>query len=164
MMYWFKRKYTQITRVISFLPIIWKGFDWDYIYALELFKHQLGRMADTLESNASWSLNSSDTASKIRTAIKLMDKVYNEEYGCEYQDQIERLYGKTKHEFIEVEDGISKGLFDLKMTNELAVDDDHQKEINEVQHQMFLMSGEKQKKAHRILWKYIEHNIQGWWD
>jgi hypothetical protein len=26
------------------------------------------------------------------------------------------------------------------------------------------MSGEKQKKAHRILWKYIEHNIQGWWD
>jgi hypothetical protein len=163
-MYWFKRKYTQITRVISFLPIIWKGYDWDYIYAIEVFKHQLGRLADNMESDSAHGLHSSNTAIKIRTAIRLMDKVYDEDYGCEYQDQIERLYGKTKHEFVEVEDGIHKGLFDVKTTNEKSVDDDHQKEINEVQHQMFLMSGEKQKKAHRILWKYIEHNIQGWWD
>ena len=49
-MKWFKRKYTQITRVISFLPIIWRGYDWDYMYALEVFKHQLGRLADTMES------------------------------------------------------------------------------------------------------------------
>jgi hypothetical protein len=163
-MYWFKRKYKQIQRVISFLPIIWRGYDWDYIYAINIFKHQLGRLADNMESETAWGLTSSDRASKIRTAIKLMDKVYDEEYGCEYQKQIELLYGKTTLDSVEIKDGTHKGLFTLKSTNELAVDEDHQKEINEVSHQMFLLSQDKQKKAHRILWKYIEHNIQSWWD
>jgi len=163
-MYWFKRKYKQIERVISYLPIIWRGFDWDYIYAIEVFKHQLGRLADNLESDTSYGVSSSDKANKIRTTIKLIDKVYDDEYGTEYQDQIEALYGKTKFELIEIEEGTHKGLFNIKQKNELAVDDNHQKEIDEVRHQMFLISGDKQKKAHRILWKYIEHNIQGWWD
>jgi hypothetical protein len=163
-MHWFKRKILQIRRVISFLPIIWKGYDWDYIYAIEVFKHQLGRLADSLECDSAYGLSSHDRAKKIRIAIKLMDKVYNEEYESEYQDQIERLYGKTKFEFIKIEEGINKGFFNVKSTNELAVDDNHQKEIDETRHHMFLMSADKQKKSHRILWKYIEHNIQGWWD
>ena len=163
-MKWFKRKHKQIQRVISFLPIIWRGYDWDYIYAIDIFKHQLGRLADNMESDTAWGLTSADRASKIRTAIKLMDKVYNEEYACEYQEQIERHYGKTRHDFVEIKTGSSKGSFTLEATNELAVDEDHQKEINEVSHQMFLLSQDKQKKAHRILWKYIEHNIQSWWD
>jgi hypothetical protein len=163
-MKWFKRKYTQIQRVISFLPIIWKGYDWDYIYAINIFKHQLGRLADNLEQDEAWGLNSSDRAGKIRTAIKLIDKVYEEEYACEYQEQIERHYGKTRHEFVEIENGNNMDLFTIKTTNKLAVDNKHQEEINETSHQLFLLSQDKQKKAHRILWAYIEHNIQGWWD
>ena len=48
-MYLFKRKWRQIKRVIDFLPIIWKGYDWDYRYAVELFQHQLKRTADQIE-------------------------------------------------------------------------------------------------------------------
>jgi len=163
-MKWLKRKHKQIQRVISFLPIIWKGYDWDYIYAINIFKHQLERLADSMESEKAWGLTSSDRASKIRTAIKLMDKVYDEEYAGEYQEQIELLYGKTRHEFIEIKEGDRKGTFSVQPTNELAVDDEHQKEINEVSYQLFLLSRDKQEKAHRILWAYIEHNIQCWWD
>jgi hypothetical protein len=38
-MYWFKRKYRQIKRVLDFLPIIWKGFDWDYSYAVQHYRY-----------------------------------------------------------------------------------------------------------------------------
>ena len=108
MRYWFKRKYRQIERTLSFLPIIWKGFDFDYIYSIELFKKQLERQATFLESDRALTMEAQNNAKKIRTAIRLMDKVYDEEYGYE--------------------------------------------------------SKNKQKKAHKLLWDFIEHNIQNWWD
>jgi len=165
-MYWFKRKYRQIQRVIDFLPIIWKGFDFDYTYSIELFKKQLERQAKHLESERAHTLSAPINAQKIRTAIRLMDKVYDEDYSMEYVGDIELLYGKSKHEFVELDEKDKNGnpYYTMKIRNELAVDEEHQKEINEVRHQMFLRSKDKQKRAHKLLWSYIEHNILNWWD
>jgi hypothetical protein len=135
------------------------------MYALDVFKHQLGRLADDMEHENANGLTAHERAKSIRTTIKLMDKVYNEDYACEYQDQIKKLYGKTSFDYIESESEINGSkLYTMKLTNERAVDEDHQKEIDEVKHQMYLLSKDKQEKAHRILWQYIEHNIQRWWD
>ena len=166
-MYWFKRKYRQIQRVIDFLPIIWKGFDFDYRYSIEVFRKQLERQAKHLESDLALTVEAKNSASRIRTAIRLMDKVYDDEYGLEYMDTIEKLYGKTHYDFIELTEKskhTGEFLYELKLRNELAVDEQHQKEIDEVRHQMFLMGMDKQKRAHKLLWSYIEHNILKWWD
>ena len=166
-MYWFKRKYQQIQRVIDFLPIIWKGFDFDYHYSIELFKKQLERQAILMESDGAMTLDAKINAQKIRTALRLMDKVYDDEYGLEYMDTIEKLYGKTHYDFIELTEKskhTGEFLYELKLRNELAVDEQHQKEIDEVRHQMFLKGIDKQKRAHKLLWSYIEHNILKWWD
>ena len=72
-MYWFKRKWRQVKRVADFLPIIWKGYDWDYHYAIELFQHQLKRTAHEIEHRGH-SLNRKQTASRIRTAVELIEK------------------------------------------------------------------------------------------
>ena len=74
---WFFRR---LKRVWDFLPIIWKGYDFDYTHAIDLFKYQLERTADLLESDKAYTLNAKLHAQKIRTAVRLMDKVYNEEY------------------------------------------------------------------------------------
>ena len=66
MMYWFRRKYEQIQRVIDFLPIIWKGFDFDYHYSLELFKKQLERQAKFLESDKPYSSDAKHQASLFK--------------------------------------------------------------------------------------------------
>ena len=165
-MYWFKRKYRQIQRVIDFLPIIWKGFDFDYIYSIELFKKQLERQASFLESDKARTLEAQNNASRIRTAIKLMDKVYDDEYAFEAADTIEKLYGKTLYEFVELDENDKKGdpYYSLKITNENAVDEKHQEEIDEVRREMVILSNKKQKRAHKLLWDYIEHNIKNWWD
>lgn len=164
--YFFVRKGQQIKRVIDFLPIIWKGYDFDYKYSIELFQHQLKRQADYLESDRAMTITAKDKAKRIRTAIELLDKVYNEEYGMEFLDKIEALYGKTNFKFIPsdhiAEDG--SNTYELKVWNEKAVDEKHQEGIDELRRQMMLLSREKQEKAHRILWKFIEHNIRHWWD
>ena len=165
-MYWLKRKYQQIKRVIDFLPMIWKGYDFDYMYSIDLFKKQLERTATFLESKKTYSESAKINAQKIRTAIRLMDKVYNEEYSSEYMIQIDKLYGTTHYEFVDIggrnENGDS--LTNLVLRNDNAVDEEHQKEINEVRYQMMIHYREKQDRAHKLLWDFIGHNIQRWWD
>ena len=165
--YFFKRKYRQIKRTIDFLPLIWNSYDFDYSYALDLFKKQLEYTAKHLESDRAMTLSAKTNAQKIRTAIRLMDKVYNEEYGMEYVDDIEFLYGKTHYDFIELTEKSKRTgepLYELKLRNELAANEQHQKEIDEVRNQMMIRSRERQKRAHKLLWDFIEHNIQRWWD
>lgn len=164
-MYWFKRKWRQIKRVIDFIPLIWKGYDWDYRYALEIFQHQLKRTANSIEKNGSH-LGKENTAARIRTAIELMEKVYDEDYAFEYLDIIEKKYGKSNFDFVETGEFDKKG--DPYYTMEESYENDYTEEklqlIDDEKSALRLESFAKQKRAHRILWNFIEHNIQNWWD
>lgn len=166
MMYWLRRKWRQVKKTLDFIPLIWKSYDFDYRYALELFKKQLERQAKFMESDKAMTLSAKTNAQKIRTAIRLMDKVYEEEYGMEYMAQIDKLYGTTHYDFVEIDklDKWGEPYYEIKLRNEGAVDEEHQKEINEVRKQMMLLSRDRQKRAHKLLWDFIEHNIQRWWD
>jgi hypothetical protein len=160
-MYWVKRKIRQIKRVIDFLPLIWNGFDFDYRYATDLFKKQLERIADEMESDRGRLENAKTNAQKIRTAIRLMDKVYDEEYGCEYQNKLKELYGERVLDWWFEDTGKGDGSSYLRHEYEKW---DNSEEIKKVERKLFLESKEKQKRAHKLLWDYIEHNIKYWWD
>lgn len=158
---WFFRR---IKRVIDFIPHIWRGYDFDYRYAVDLFSYQLKRMADHLESNKSFTEGSADRAKEIRTAITLLQKVYDEEYGTEYLDKVEELYGSDalKIRFVELPSREGKEpLYEMKYEYESWK---NAKEIKEMSHKLFKESFAKQEKAHNIVWKYIAHNIRSWWD
>ena len=159
--YFFKRKYRQVQRVVDYLPIIWKGYDFDYSYSVDLFKKSLERQAKLFESEAQNSDRSKQNASRIRTAIHLMDKVYNEEYCSEYQDKLEQLYGDNALDFWFEDTGEGDGSTFLRWEYEKW---NNSEEIDEVRKKLFLESKEKQKRAHKLLWDFIEHNIQYWWD
>jgi len=159
--YFFKRKYGQIQRVIDFLPMIWNGFDFDYSYSVQLFRKSLERQAKFLESDKSYSARSKQDASRIRTAIRLMDKVYDEEYSSEYQDKLKQLYGDNAFDWQFEDTGRGDETSFIKYRYE---DWDNAEEISQVQKKLFLESRQKQKRAHKLLWDFIEHNIQYWWD
>jgi hypothetical protein len=159
--YFFKRKYQQIQRVIEFVPIIWRGYDFDYMYSVELFKKSLERQAKLFESDDLNSDRSKQNASRIRTAIQLMDKVYNEDYGAEWIDILEKKYGSNVLDFWFEDTGEGDGSTFLRREYEKW---DNSKEIEEVQKKLLSESREKEKRAHKLLWDFIEHNIQYWWD
>lgn len=165
MIHWFKRKYRQIKRVINFTPIIWRGADWDYRYAIDLFAYQLSRTADYIENNNRY-VNAKPDSKRIRIAIKLMEKVYEEEYAMEYMDKIESKYGKSNLNFVETTDLDRSGDPYYKMVEvwERDYTESEQLLIEEEKNTLMHDSRAKQKKAHKLLWNYIEHNIQCWWD
>ena len=166
-MYWFKRKYRQIKRVIDFFPLIWNGYDFDYHYALELFKKQLERQAKFMESDRAMALSAKTNAQKIRTALRLMDIVYDEKYIDDVFTHLDELHGKSKMDFVDMGEDSKFGgerLYTLKITNENAINEIHQEKINKERTELIRVARDKQKRAHKLLWKFIEHNIQNWWD
>ena len=158
--YFFKRKYQQIKRTIEFLPLIWNSYDFDYSYALDLFKKQLERIADNLETNPV-GLSAPIKAQKIRTAIRLMDKVYNEEYFHQYMDKLKEIYGENAFDWWFEDSGKGDGSSYLRYEYEKW---DNAEEISEMRRKLVKESIDKQKRAHKLLWDFIEHNIQYWWD
>jgi hypothetical protein len=165
MKYWFKRKLQQIKRVIDFFPIIWNGYDWDYRYAIELFQHQLTRTADAIEKNGIH-VDKENTANRIRTSVKLMKKVYDEDYQFEYAQKIEDKYGPSYFDFVETGDLDHNGEPLYRMVEYFKKDysDTERLLIEEEKSAELWDARAKQARAHKLLWKYIEHNIQRWWD
>jgi hypothetical protein len=162
-MYWIKRKIWQIKNVMKWLPKIWNQYDFDYHYSIEVFKYQLQKQAEFLESDKTNTMCAKDRAKRIRTVIKLMDKVYNEDYSLEYQDVLKEAYGEDVLDFDFVPNGEYNGekTYTMKYKYESW---ENSKEIDEIQSELFKMSHEKQERAHKILWKLIEKDIRGWWD
>lgn len=169
-----RRTYRKVMRVLDFIPILWKGYDFDYRYAVELFGHQLKRTADYMESDRAMTLDADKRAKRIRTAIELLDKVYDEEYGCEYQDKLRELYGENvfdcRWEPVSPKEA-EEFPDDWKETESEFVEHhweyeywDNADEIKETSDKLFRESREKQERAHKLVWEFIEHNIRGWWD
>tara|TARA_R110000851_G_scaffold331787_2_gene506519 strand:- start:764 stop:1255 length:492 start_codon:yes stop_codon:yes gene_type:complete len=163
-MYWIKRKVWQIRNVIKWLPIIWGQFDFDYSYAIEVFKFQLQKTSHYLNSDKALTISAKNNAKRLQTIIDLMDKVYDEYYGMEYYDKISELYGedKFKYKFIPCED--KESYRELKYSYELTETPEMIEEIANKYNELFKESNKKQKKAHKLLWDLIEHNIKGMWD
>ena len=162
MIYWFKRKWRQIKRVWDFLPIIWRGYDWDYRYAVELFQHQLKRTANYIDRDGHH-VGNKNTARRIRTAVDLLEKVYDEEYQFEYQSKIEEKYGPSKMEYLENYDDDYLSMEVLEVWEEDYTEEE-QLIIKQEQDSEMWESREKQRRAHKLVWEYIEHNIRNWWD
>jgi len=162
-MYWIKRKIWQIQNVFKWLPIIWNQFDFDYSYAIDVFKFQLQKTSDYLNTDKALTMSAKDNHKRLQTIINLMDKVYNEEYGMEYYDKLIELYGadKFKHKFVPCDD---KESHYMKYSYELTETPEMVEEINSKKRELLIKSIDKQKRAHKLLWDLIEHNIQKMWD
>ena len=153
--------FRRLKRLIQFIPHIWRGYDFDYRYAVDLFTYQLGRTADFLESDRAFTISADQNAKRIRTAIKLLNKVYEEEYSCEYQDKLKELYGPDVLKWWFEDTGSGDGSSYIRFAYEKR---DNADEIGEMKSKLFKESQAKQERAHQLAWSYIAHNIRNWWD
>lgn len=156
-----KRFFRRVKRVMDFLPMIWKGYDYDYRYAIELFQYQLERTADFMESDRALTMDAEIRAKRIRTAVKLLQKIYDEEYACEYQDKLKELYGENVLDWSFEDTGEGDDSSYLRYRYEQW---DNAEEVQKMMNKLFLESQAKQKRAEELVWKFISHNIRYWWD
>ena len=158
--YYLKRFWQRLNRFIEYAPVIWRIEDYDYKYSVDLFTYQLARTAKYLKENGVHESAEVD-AVKIKTAIDLLDKVYNEYYYEQPYIILERMYGEPDIEFEDLDENAIefKGLQWPR-----AVDQAHNDEINLTLRDMLAVAHQRNERAHKLAWQYIGHNIRNWWD
>ena len=126
----------RVQNIIKWLPVIWKTYDYDYCYSIEVFKFHLKQLQRSLEDDDLHE-GGKHFASRIKTIIELMDRVYDEYYLMEVLNEYEEWYGR-----IEAEHPPSDGRAFSEYCDRAR---------------------QRQRRAHKLLWELVEHNIQGWW-
>jgi len=156
-----KRFLRKCRRLIRYIPVLWNSNDGDYAYAVQLFTMRLEDLADFLDSDEAYSALGKSDASRIRTILKLMNKVYEEDYLYEYINKFEQLYGEGSLDVKFIEDADNPDYNRLVYKFE---EYGNHKELYEAKQELFKKACDRQKRAHKLAWDLIEHNIQRWWD
>jgi hypothetical protein len=149
----------RVKRLLEFIPIIWNSYDWDHSYATGLFSYQLQRMVKYLEKNQSH-VGWEHDVSRMKTAIELIKRVDEDYYSLQYYDLIEQKYGKHRIDFIPID---NSDTLELSLRFEKEYTDQELADIEKEERFLMKESILKQEKAKRILWKFINHNIENWW-
>jgi hypothetical protein len=139
---------------------VWNKYDFDYSYSIDIFKRALLDQAEYMESDNAVCMSSKDDAKRIRTVVRLMEKVYDDSYALEYQDKLRELYGDDVLDF-SFEPSEFKDMNVLEWGYKSKA---NAEEIDKMHSKLLKESHAKQERAEELLWKLIAHNIRGWWD
>lgn len=147
----------KVKRVIDFIPIVFKGDDYDYGHTIDLLTYQLERQATYID-NSKYHVNAPYYANRIRLAIKLLKISSTEKYTEDVYESFEKLYGQSNIDWIEMDQG-----FELRTSWPGAADSQENELINEQFTEKLQESYFMNDKAHHLAWKIIDRDIKLWW-
>jgi hypothetical protein len=162
--YKIKNFFKGISNLWKWRKIIWKDRDWDETFLIDILSLKLQNIANYFENKTNTNgydfHNNEYKAQRIRTILKLMDRVYDGYYESEYFEKLEKIYGPYEFEFVKVDNE----KYEIQRVWENNYSERELSEISKIEYRLMNESKNKQEKAHRLLWKMIEFYIQTWWE
>jgi hypothetical protein len=165
-----------ISNIIYWFPIIWKDRNWDHGYIYTMLQHKLKAQAQYI-GRRDWHTRAQQDARRMTICVNLIQKLQDDFYEMEYMD-----YAKDRHWFEPCNDGTDNSTWESENIWEKY--DDYFKKYPLIYKRV--MNGEgwssiegreddkhfiamsighlNQARAHKLLFKIMEENIQGWWD
>ena len=153
------RFFGRIKIILRWVPLLWRQYDFDSAYAVDVFAFQLENIAKFMESDKAMSVNAKRDAQRLRMVLRLMKKVYDEDYALEYLEAMEKKYGKSKVAWHATD---NPKLHRMYVKYAESYEDWQLEEIDKERTTLLLEAQAKQDRAHKLLWKLIEHDIQKW--
>ena len=166
-MYKIKQFFKRIYNLYRWFPIIWKDQDWDDHYIFEILKFKLKNQAEYIGYHNRHTRAKRD-AEIMMLCVRLIEKVQDDWYGCEYQD-----YHKIDLKFIESKDYSDS--YEVEIIEKWELYDEYFKKYPLVYRMVpdlqapkgriaFEIAKINQERAHKLLFKILEQNIRKWWD
>jgi hypothetical protein len=160
------------------LPVIWKDRSWDHSYIYEIIKHKLKKQAKFAQDKNRHTHSQQD-ARRMQICVKLIQSCKVETYGIEYMD-----YMKERHWFEPCKDREgystweSETLYEnfdvyfkkyplvykkvMKGAGPFTLDGRDEADMKKLI--AMNIAHINQDRAHKLLFKIMEENIQKWWD
>jgi len=151
----------RIRHLISWLPIIWRDRDWDWIYLIIILNRKLSNMERFFASSDTHLENSDKVRDQIEHARVLTDLILADEYFVNAFRSHEEKWGKPVYGSIPSEDGL---------TSEWTVDypnvKTEQDKIDEhcEGRAKILRSVVAKEQDIDELFAIMARRLQGWWD
>jgi hypothetical protein len=164
-MYRIKQFFRRIRNLYRWLPIIWKDQDWDHHFIFEILKSKLKHQAEYIGKRGNH-LSAKRDAEIMMTCVRLIEKIQDEYYGCEYQE-----FFKTSYNFNDSKE--HPGYYELDIVQESEHFNEYFKKYPRIYNQVktkdkyktaLTIANINEKRAHKLLFKILEENIQRWWD
>jgi hypothetical protein len=176
--WYIKSIYNRFYNLYRWLPIIWKDRDWDDWYIFTILQTKLKHQAEYIGTKDRHTRAQYD-AQRMRTCVRLIEKVKEESYQDEYMEYNELNFGSTPVP------GTDTYKLDLTTTWEnfdeyfLAYPLDYKRVLNgagwldinnckddadkkkKIAMNMSHLRGQRAKK---ILFQLLDRHIEGWWD
>jgi len=167
-----------VKNLCYWFPIIWKDRDWDQHYIFEVLKHKLKAQAEYINDYGIHTSAQQD-ARNMRICVKLINMCQDETYQMEYMSYIEDKswfepcqdnpkYSTWENEIISenFDDFFKKYplIYKRVMKGEgpFTLDGEDEREIK--RRVAMNICHINQKRAHKLLFKIMEENIEQWWD
>jgi hypothetical protein len=149
-----KSFFSNINRIIYWIPVIWKDRNWDDAYILIILNHKLKDMERFYRGDNTYSMNALVVADEIKHTQTILQRLVDGNYLDvsleEYDDKYE---------------------IDTLMKFEKVEGSDHSKVVwteDEEQMEMFRRAGREADKAEQKdldeLFVYMRKHIENWWD
>jgi hypothetical protein len=176
--YYYRDFVQGIKKLWYWFPIIWKDRDWDQHYIYEVIKHKLKAQAKYIANNDRHTRAQQD-ARNMRICAKLIEICQKETYKMEYMG-----YVKDRSWFEPCEDNKEYSTWESEIISE-NFDDFFKKypliykrvvngegpfklknknRKQEKQRIAMNISHINQQRAHKLLFKILEQNIEQWWE
>ena len=159
--FWYKCTaiYESIARAWAYAKFGWDNYDFDFAYTLGLLKFKLERLQNCLLTSNAHTPDKQTTQS-LRLAIRLIDRLYEDDYSYFYERHNLKWFGK-KHpdcEFEKIEGGSL-----LRTKRNTLAQGQQEKESDELRAAFAAddaLKARDKKWAFAILAKYYEY----WWE
>jgi len=165
--------FRKIKNLWRWFPIIWKDEDFDQRYIYDILKFKLKNQAKYIGGKDRHTRAKRD-AELMNLCVRLIDKITEEYYVMEYFD-----YEDSNIRF---EPTSQPDRFEIKIDYKSEILDEYFKKYPKIykkvitkhnlvdnnpdtKHRIAMLIGHyNHERAHKLLFKIIEQNIQGWWD
>ena len=153
-----RRFFTNLKKVILFIPVIWGCPNWDWVGLLIVMQHQLKQLRKCLDSG--YHKGGGHHANKIRTCELLIDRLIQDNY-CEYEmEQHSLKWGELKISFTPHSTNSHKAVLFRK---NVITKKDEEVETNESK-KIYKHEEYMKKQDINYLFDTIKKNLTSWWD
>jgi len=167
-----------VQKLWYWLPVIWKDRDWDTHFIYEVMKHKLKAQAKYI-GDRDFHTRAQQDARRMRICVKLIEACQNDTYSIEYMKYMTNrswfTSSKDNSEYLTWNNEITSERFNafykkypliykrvMKGEGPFSLDGRDELDLKKVV--AMNICNINQDRAHKLLFKIMEQNIQRWWD
>lgn len=144
--------YHNICNIISWIPVLWNNWDWDWQFLMKILEFKLTRMQKFFASDDCIIKDGSQVSAQIKVCVDLIKKIQNDDWIQDEWDKHEEKWGPYQRE-----NGIP-----FRRTNAVAGKslEQERQEFRRLCH----LEDYKREKAWDVLFRVMRRRMRHWWE